>query len=325
MSSDEVKLRETLCQEENNIAPEIIKEIIEKALDSIFDVSRYEFALKYDPSLNPEEPFMKRKLTQIRNEILNSFGSSSLELKKSYSKLEQEKIELKNKIILQENSKEDQLKNGKTNQQNPMINNFMSDAKIHKTKLEKEKEYALQVQKMIGNKRKSDGEFQNMRYLDNKTTQCENSDWSSLMANSIKKKSRLEIEKEKFLEEAKIRKEQQLKNITTLSKSQVFKFDENISDKKISENIQSEDNKLQPITSNATERICQVCKILIEPKANSKRISNKCEHFIHYVIIKFKIFRNVGSVLKLRKKVYAKNARKKMWISIEKNLFIYLI
>lgn len=286
MNDSEVENTKTLSNEEFKIkiASELTKEIIEKAHESIFENSKFEYALKYDPSINPDEPFMKRKLSQIRNDILNSFGSSSLELKKSYSKIEQEKIELKNKQNNEINSKEErQNKHNTCNLNNPP-HDFMSDVKVHKSKLEKERDYALQVQDMIGKKRKSHGEVDDIDKIDTKLSQSQNlDDWNTLMANSIKKKSKLEIEKEKFLEETKKRKEQQLKNFTILSKSQVFKFDESITDKKTTEKIQIEENKLQQPELTPTVRICQVCKISIEQNANCKRISNKCDHFLHYV------------------------------------------
>jgi hypothetical protein len=284
MNSSEVESTETLSNEEMKIASELIKEIIEKASESLFEISKFEFALKYDPSINPEEPYMKRKLSQIRNEILNSFGSSSLELKRTYSKIEQEKIELKNKLDSEVKSKDEQEKKHNTCNLNNSTYDFMSDAKRHKSKLEKERDYALQVQNMIGKKRKSNGEVEDINNIDTKLSQCQNlDDWNTLMGNSIKKKSKLEIEKEIFLEETKKRKEQQLKNITTLSKSQVFKFDESIMDKKTTEKIQIEESKLQQPVSTPKERFCQVCKISIEQNANCKRISNKCEHYLHYV------------------------------------------
>jgi hypothetical protein len=279
---------ETEIEENNqqiNIVPEIIKEIIENSLNSIFDRSQYEYALKYDPSINPEEPYMKRKLSQIRNDVLNSFGSSNLELKKSYSKIELEKIELKKKLIQEQNAKEELVQKNYvvSNRNVSTSNDFMSDAKIHKSKLEHDKEYSVMMQKMIGNKRNSSDEFINS----NKKSD-EANDWTSLMATSIKKKSRIEIEKEKFLEETKKRKEEQLKNITNLSKSQVFKFDENIIGKKdteISKNYENNKNILNIETDSGAVRICQVCKSVIENKSNIKRISTKCEHYLHYVFI----------------------------------------
>lgn len=262
---------------ETNIALEVTKEIIDKAVDLMYDISELEFSLKYDPTLNPEEPYMKRKLSQIRNDVLNTFGSTSLELTKRYSKLELEKIKIKNKLSSEEITKEDvrNMKNSKIIHNQTIQSDFMSDAKIHKSKIEQDKE---KIQTMIGQKRKNNEEA---------TIPCQSGDaenWTSLMANSLKKKSKIEIEKEKFLEETKKRKEEQLKNSTNLMKSQVFKFEGQITEKKLT-GISKNDSKIRSIneTGSLVDKICQVCKESINIKSNCKKISARCEHYLHYV------------------------------------------
>lgn len=155
---------------------------------------------------------------------------------------------------------------------------FMNDAKVHKLKIEQDKEKKINDEKMIGHKRKSNEEASEQSKIHI------GDDWTNLMANSLKKKSKIETEKEKFLEETKKRKEEQLKNNINLCKSQVFKFDGQMIEKKLHEPIKTENqinNKNNSIS--LVEKSCQVCKEPVNTKSNSKRISNRCDHYLHYV------------------------------------------
>lgn len=250
---------------------------------------KYDYLLKYDHTLNKEQSYMKRKLNSLQSEVISSFGQNSLELKKSYSRVEKEKIELK-KIIDQEKistSKENiNLINTKLEEIIVSSSSFMTDAKVYKSKLEQEKEASSKSKLFLGAKREKDlsEATDNSSLSLKKHKDLFHEDWSTLMNNSVKKKSTLELEKEKFLEECKKKKEESLKNQNHLAKSNVYKF-EDFSDTKDSS------SKINTSTLNKDEttylnsilesKICSSCNGPIEH--NYKQLSQKCQHFMHTV------------------------------------------
>jgi hypothetical protein len=261
---------------------------------------------------------MKRKLSSIKNEVLNSFGgnaSNQLELKKTYSKIELEKMEIERKK--KENKSTSTCINVTTlpshNDQNQNKTNiidvnssFMADAKIHKSTLEREIENFNKEKKLIGMKRDNSDDSYSFEILSNKKPKTDfQSDWSTLMSNSVKKKPLLEREKEIFLEECKRKKEEQLKtkSSSSLVNSQVMIFDDfsisttstsismpNQINKSEEINVTIENNKPSISEQNAT-KVCVSCEDNISN--NYRSLSKKCKHYIHQVNY-FLIYRNVG-------------------------------
>lgn len=250
---------------------------------------KYDYLLKYDHTLNKEQSYMKRKLNSLQSEVISSFGQNSLELKKSYSRVEKEKIELK-KIIDQEKiitSKENiNLINTKLEEIIVSSSSFMTEAKVYKSKLEQEKEASSKSKLFLGAKREKDlsEATENSSLSLKKHKDLFHEDWSTLMNNSVKKKSTLELEKEKFLEECKKKKEESLKNQNHLAKSNVYKFEDFSDTKDSSSKINTSTLKKDEssyLNSILESKICSSCNGPIEH--NYKQLSQKCQHFMHTV------------------------------------------
>lgn len=259
---------------------------------------KYDYLLKYDHTLNKEQSYMKRKLNSLQSEVISSFGQNSLELKKSYSRVEKEKIELKKNIDQEKiiTSKENiNLINTKLEEIIVPSSSFMTDAKVYKSKLEQEKEASSKSKLFLGAKREKDlsEATDNSSLSLKKHKDLFHEDWSTLMSNSVKKKSTLELEKEKFLEECKKKKEESLKNQNHLAKSNVYKFEDFSDTKDSSSKINTSTLKKDEssyLNSILESKICSSCNGPIEH--NYKQLSLKCQHFMHtvnsYLIQKFK-------------------------------------
>jgi hypothetical protein len=286
-------LNNVVLNEENLELPTIPLEPKQQILQSqtIEDTdNKYDYLLKYDYTINKEESYMKRKLNSLQSEVISSFGQNGLELKKSYSRLEKEKIELEKKKREEDQgkiitSKENiNLINTTVANSNFPSSSFMTDAKVYKSRLEQEKE-ASKSKLFLGAKREKNlsEALDNSSFSLKKHKDLFHEDWSTLMSNSVKKKSTLELEKEKFLEECKKKKEELLKNQNQLAKSHVYKF-EDFSDTKESSKLNTsslKNNESNYLNSILESKICTACNGPIEH--NYKQLSQKCQHFMHTV------------------------------------------
>jgi hypothetical protein len=231
-------------QEDSNIQlpEEIVSDLVNNIIDDTID--KYTFFERYQPNQND---YMKRKIETLQNEVIKSFGVENfnyMDLKKGYSKVELSKKSTKTDIITK----------NKENKENTS-SNFLSDAKVHKSRIELEKEIAK-------NKSTTDN------LLKNKTERSEPSD--GFMCNAIKKKSTIEIEKEKFIEQNKKFQEEQLKKKNSCIKSQVFKFDGMENERERQEKVES-----------VNEATCEICSTTIGK--TFAKVFPKCKHSYHNV------------------------------------------
>jgi hypothetical protein len=254
----------------------------------------FEYYDKYS-CVRKEERLVNKKMNMLQEEVLNNLGEFNF--KKNYSRLEKEKIELERMRLCESkehdkafiNESGENLNTGnKLSQADTLRNNFgtfMSDAKIHKSKLEQTKE-AAKENKLIGIKRENEISDQ-FNYSVKKQKTSFEEDWSTLMSNSVKKKPQIQLDKEKFLEECKKRREESLKNKNILAKSHVMKFDIPGTE---SEEINPEEKVLDLLPSLGHSKICVICEGPVEH--NFKKLAVRCEHVAHMVLL-YK-FRNVG-------------------------------
>jgi hypothetical protein len=232
------------------LVSEVIEELLSKSYESYTLLQRY--------NTQPKPDYMKRKLTNMNSDIINSFGSENLNylnLKKGYSKVEQEK-----KIL--ESLKKDSVNIMKEHKENKQTGNeFLSDAKVHKSKLEIEKEALLRTKEtMLCKKREREEAPQSSE---------------SFMSNMVKRKSTIQIEKEKFIAEAKKQQEEVWKTKIGLVKSQVFKFDPEDTEIKPN-NVKVE----KPVSAHETA-LCEMCSTVLG--RSSHKNYPKCNHIMHQV------------------------------------------
>lgn len=238
-----------------------------------------ELAMKYDYTLNADLPFMKRKLISLQEEAQASFGSSNLDLKKKFSKLEIEKMEAeKRKRDAQQAEILDPSNKGKKsfyqNMNDPST--FLNDAKVHKSLVEKDKENFLQS-------KRNREEEENVEIQKKKSNVNFNEDWSTLMSGSIKKKSLVQREKELFIEECKKKTEELLKKKNSFVKSHVMKLDDFSEPKK--EVNRSPEVPIETEVTEQEKKYCVTCSGEIEKTSHFKQLSIKCKHLIHQVRI----------------------------------------
>lgn len=271
-----------------------------------FNQKEFDFLKKYE-----SEPvnFMKKKLLSIQDEVFKAFGSENLEIKKKYSKLELEKIEAEKKKSFKSCLKE----NSENLIPKHTANSFMSDVKLHKSKLELEREMIMQQKQkleLLKNKRQG-----------NSLNECE--DFSTMMDNSIRKKPTIQLEKEKFIEESKRKKEEMLKNRASLIplKEQIIKFDEvplndnkenSLNSSNSNQNIGNTVNTVSisiPINPNSaiSNSTCDICDLKIGKfslnNTNYYKQFPKCKHVVHQkCLFSLKIFeRNICQGCKKQK------------------------
>lgn len=222
---------------------------------------------------------MNRKLRDIQNMVYCSFGNESLNPVKKLSKLEKEKEFLKNQkesqeiVITISNEKKDKIK------ENNKVNNIsLFDTLIkHKSKLEIEKELIMKAKNESSNEKNS--------FLNRKTRHCtpeqQFDDLSTVLSASIKRKSPLQMEKEKFLEESKKKKELEMKEKSKELKTSVFKLDcVELSDKV------SVEKEMKGLDLNGIDNIvkeCYLCKELVGFSKSNKEYP-LCKHSVHSVI-----------------------------------------
>jgi hypothetical protein len=226
----------------------IINRIIENATN-INEVNGHpSLIMRYDPPSTDYIPFMKRKISAIQKEVIDSFGGSSLNLQKRFSRVEREKMIMKqnqnnnqNTPVTKDKDENDiNFINCKSNLNAFTSNSFMNDVKIHKSRIEKDKEEAKSKQLMmannnnilLGHKRKEpfNSDINSFSYESNikKRRNAFNDfseDWATVMSTSLKKKSQVQQEKEKYLDEVQKNKEVRLKSKNENLKNQVMKFD----------------------------------------------------------------------------------------------------
>ena len=104
------------------------------------------------------------------------------------------------------------------------------------------------------------------------------------MANALKKKPLVQIEKEKYIEETNRKREEQLKNkMNSIGK----KFDEIIVPVVETTQFNEEENqakteKKENLDTNIILDVkCSMCGLDQLNKESLKRLSNKCQHFMH--------------------------------------------
>jgi hypothetical protein len=254
------------------VVKDIIHQMLTKGMDSYILMQRY--------SIQPKSDFMKRKLINLQSEACESFGSENLNylnLKKGYSKVEQEKQSLEARKKESVNNDDSIFNKENKFNQSVSTTSFLSDAKVHKSRIEIEKE--------LLNSMKKDSLLNKKRERDNVS---HDNPQEGFMNNAVRKVSGIQLEKERYIKEAQKLKEDQLKSKVGLFKSQVLKFDMT-GEKEVV--IEEENNNIKvssvvaAVNNSSTIKnensICEMCLVPLG-KSNYKGFP-KCSHFIHQV------------------------------------------
>lgn len=239
--------------------------------------------------------FISKKKEKLYQETISSFGSEEMVLKKKYSRLEQEKLDIKYKRknwVLNEEHKDDLpderdkqyfIEDKKTEEDFKKPKGFLSDAKLNKPKfvLEKEK---------LGDNTPYRSSL-NKKYLNKSEVKEFGGNWDDVMNNSCKKVSIVQREKILYREEVLKLKEMDLKNKEKEHKGEVFKFESIVEEKKDISKLK--ENKIKNLISvkklvsddnqDLNDKTCSNCNNDFKENNNVKIF--QCGHTLHTVII----------------------------------------
>jgi hypothetical protein len=241
--------------------------------------------------------YISQRKEKMYQETISAFGSEEMKLQKKYSRLEREKIELKNKrknwVLNEEEPKDKKLEmdkqyyieDKKTEEDIKNPKGFMSDVKLNKPKfvLEREKLGESGLYRSSLSKK-------NLNNTENKEF---GGSWDEVMSKSCKKVSIVQREKILYREEVLKMKEMDLKNKEKVHKGEVFKFESLVEEKKDSSKLKENKNKniislKKLVNDNNQENLDKFCSNCTEEiKKNENFKIFQCGHSLHTVIIKF--------------------------------------
>jgi len=240
--------------------------------------------------------FISKRKEKIYQETISAFGSEEMKLQKKYSRLEREKIELKNKrknwVLNEEDPKDKTLEKDKqyyiedkkTEEDIKISKGFMSDVKLNKPK------FVLEREKLGDN-----GMYRsslNKKNVNNTESKEFGGSWDEVMSKSCKKVSIVQREKILYREEVLKMKEMDLKNKEKEHKGEVFKFESLVDEKKDSSKLKENKSKniislKKLVNDNSQENLYKICSNCIgEIKKNESFKIFQCGHSLHTVIIK---------------------------------------
>lgn len=206
-SEGEIKRKETLQQIESTTRKE--EQTNSKIVHEPTTVN------KNDEIIFPSSlTYMERKILLLQQQTKNEFGSLS-QLKKTYSRVEREKMKLK-----EEKEKENKDSNNTEKTLESFPNIVVATSQLLSKKRPLDEKHKDDSQKEVTHSGYTPIKRKKIVY-----DQTSYEDFGTFMKNAKKNKPLIQLQKEKFIQEQNKKKEEQLISRNNTAKEQVFKFE----------------------------------------------------------------------------------------------------